>query len=199
MADTLDTYRQLADDFSARANAVPPADWDRQSPCSEWKARDVVVHVVGVARSNLARLEGAPAASPGDLDAVYAAGVEAIGDPADPAALTAGWAATRAEMEAALADPERAGRVITTAMGALPFEVLVGRFVATDLLVHTWDLARAAGLDERLNQNAVAHAYEGLKPMDAMMRGPGFFAPKVDPPPGADLQTEFLCFLGRPV
>ncbi|MFZ0121265.1 MAG: hypothetical protein WAN20_03420 [Pseudonocardiaceae bacterium] len=56
---------------------------------------------------------------------------------------------------------------------------------------------RATGLDERINADAVGHAYEGLKPMDAMMRGPGMFKDKVTPPPGADLQTEFLCFLGR--
>jgi len=43
----------------------------------------------------------------------------------------------------------------------------------------------------------VAHAYEGIKPMDAMLRRPGVFADKIVPPEGADLQTEFLCFLGR--
>jgi hypothetical protein len=32
-----------------------------------------------------------------------------------------------------------------------------------------------------------------------MLRQPGAFGPKVDPPAGADLQTEFLCFLGRRV
>jgi hypothetical protein len=33
--------------------------------------------------------------------------------------------------------------------------------------------------------------------MDAMLLGPGRFKDKVTPPAGADLQTEFLCFLGR--
>jgi hypothetical protein len=55
------------------------------------------------------------------------------------------------------------------------------------------------GGDERLDQDAVAHGYEGIKPMDAMLRRPGAFGPKVDPPVGADLQTEFLSFLGRTV
>jgi hypothetical protein len=49
----------------------------------------------------------------------------------------------------------------------------------------------------RINADAVGHAYEGLKPMDGMLRGPGTFKDKVMPLAGADLQTEFLCFLGR--
>lgn len=31
-----------------------------------------------------------------------------------------------------------------------------------------------------------------------MIRMPGVFGPKVEPPPGADLQTRLLCFTGRP-
>ena len=83
--------------------------------------------------------------------------------------------------------------------GPMPAEQLIGRFVATDLLVHTWDLARAVGGDETLPTDVVENAYSGLKPMEAMMRRPGVFGPAVPAPEGADLQTEFLCFLGRPV
>jgi hypothetical protein len=35
--------------------------------------------------------------------------------------------------------------------------------------------------------------------MDAMIRQPGVFGPKIDPAEGDDLQTEFLKFLGRAV
>ena len=76
---------------------------------------------------------------------------------------------------------------------------IIGRFICNDMLVHTWDLARVVGGDESLNQDAVAAAFSGLKPLDAMIRMPGVFAAKVEPPAGADLQTEFLCFLGRAV
>jgi hypothetical protein len=65
-----------------------------------------------------------------------------------------------------------------------------------DLLVHTWDLARAVRADERLDEDSVSRAYEALKPMDAMIRQPNVFGPKLEPPLGADLQTEFLYFLG---
>jgi uncharacterized protein (TIGR03086 family) len=179
MSEVFDRYRALADDFSARVNTVSAADWSNQSPCEEWKARDVVAHVIGVHRHFLSLLDATP---------------EPSGDPGD---LVAAWAAVRSDVETALADPDRAGRVVETPFGAMPFEVFVDRVMSVDLLVHTWDLSRATGLDERINAEAVGHAFEALKPMDAMLRGPGRFKDKVTPPAGADLQTEFLCFLGR--
>ena len=47
------------------------------------------------------------------------------------------------------------------------------------------------------NEELVRQAYDGLRPMDAMIRQPGVFGAKLEPPAGADLQTEFLYFLGR--
>jgi uncharacterized protein (TIGR03086 family) len=84
-------------------------------------------------------------------------------------------------------------------MGPMPAEQLIGRFISTDVLVHTWDVARAVGGDESLPLDIVAGAYSGLKPMDAMLRMPGVFGPKVAVPEGADVQTEFLGFVGRTV
>lgn len=179
MFEVRDRYCTLADDFSTRVDTVPAAAWSNQSPCEEWKARDVVAHVIGIHRHFLSVLDGTP---------------EPSGDPGD---VVPAWAAARSDVETALADPDRAGRVVETPFGMMPFEVFVGRFMSVDLLIHTWDLSRATGLDERINADAVGHAYAGLKPMDAMLRGPGMFGDKVTPPAGADLQTEFLCFLGR--
>jgi hypothetical protein len=71
------------------------------------------------------------------------------------------------------------------------------QFVCMDMLVHTWDLARAVGGDERLDERSVQEAYETLKSMDAMIRQPNVFGPRLEPPPGSDIQTEFLYFLGR--
>ena len=83
--------------------------------------------------------------------------------------------------------------------GPMPAEQIIGRFMSMDILVHTWDLARAVGGDEQLDADAVERAYSGLKPMDAMIRQPGIFGPKIEPAEGDDLQTEFLKFLGRSV
>jgi uncharacterized protein (TIGR03086 family) len=79
----------------------------------------------------------------------------------------------------------------------MPAGEMISRFMSMDVLVHTWDLARTVGADEHLDEDSVRLAYDALKPMDAMIRRPGVFGPKLEPPAGADLQTEFLYFLGR--
>jgi uncharacterized protein (TIGR03086 family) len=66
-----------------------------------------------------------------------------------------------------------------------------------DTCIHTWDLARAVGGDERLDPDVVRLSWEMLEPMDAMLRRPGVFGPKLDAPADADEQTRLLYFLGR--
>jgi uncharacterized protein (TIGR03086 family) len=94
-------------------------------------------------------------------------------------------------------EPEAAATLVDGPTGKMPAGEIIGGFVTMDLLVHTWDLARTIGADERLDEDSVRRAYEGLKPMDAMIRQPNVFGPKLEPPIDADLQTEFLYFLGR--
>ena len=182
MSDVLDRYRLLAADFEARVNAVPDSAWDNQSPCTEWTARDVVAHVTNNARRINAQVNGQEPPEP------------VAGE--DP---KAAWAETRALIEGILSDPDKSSVNVNGPMGPMPVEMLIGRFMCTDILVHTWDLARATGLDETINADAAAMAYKGLQPMDAMIRQPGFFGPKVPCPEGANAQTQLLTFLGRQV
>lgn len=70
-------------------------------------------------------------------------------------------------------------------------------FSTPDVLIHTWDLAWAAGIDVKLDGDLVRETYDALLPMDAMIRAANVFGPKVEPPAGADLQTTLLCFTGR--
>lgn len=180
MDDVRQGYRKVASGFDTAVKAVAPGRWDARSPCEEWNARDVVAHVVSGHRGVIAGVRGG---EPTDLGA---------GE--DP--VTAWEEASRA-MDGITADPESLAKEIDGPTGKMPAGEIIGRFVTMDLLVHTWDLARAVGADEHLDENAVRDAYESLKPMDAMIRQPKVFGPKLEPPPGADLQTEFLYFLGR--
>ncbi|MGH8999816.1 MAG: TIGR03086 family metal-binding protein [Acidimicrobiia bacterium] len=180
MSDVLDRYRILADDFDRRVAGAAGA-WDRQSPCDEWTAGDVVAHVVGVHRHFLCGLDGTE---------------EPTDEPDDVAAA---WADARVDLEAALADPDRSTRAVESPFGHMPFEQLVGRLLSVDLLVHTWDLARATGGDEAINEEFSGFALSGLRPLDGQFRGPGMFKPAIDPPAGADNRTQLLSFLGRQV
>ena len=67
--------------------------------------------------------------------------------------------------------------------GEQTFESLVCRLLCADTLLHTWDLARATGQDDRLDPAAVAAALEFLGPLDEAIRRPGGFAAKIEPAP----------------
>jgi uncharacterized protein (TIGR03086 family) len=103
------------------------------------------------------------------------------------------------EVLAAMDDPGTAGIAVPGPMGEVAFKPLMGGVMLHDLLVHTWDLARATGQDERLDPEAVRSALAKMRPFDDLLRGPSMFGPRIDPPAGADEQTQLLCFLGRPV
>ena len=180
MSDESQRYRLIADGFDARVSATPRGGWDAPSPCSEWKARDVVGHVVGNHRWLAATVRGGEA--------------KAMGEDEDPAEA---WRSAYATVVELTDDPTAMAALVEGPMGKLPFEQMLGRFVCMDVLVHTWDLARAVGADEQLDKDSVATAFEAMKPMDEQIRQPGVFGPKLEPPVGADTQTEFLYFLGR--
>ena len=180
MSDVQDSYRRVSDGFDAVVAAVTPEQWGTKSPCEEWKARDVVAHVVEGHRGVIAGVRGGES--------------KPLGENEDP---KQAWAEARQGMADITGDPAALAREIDGPTGKMPAGDIISRFVTMDVLVHTWDLARAVGADERLDEDEVRVAYDTLKPMDAMIRMPRVFAAKLEPPAGADLQTEFLYFLGR--
>jgi uncharacterized protein (TIGR03086 family) len=111
--------------------------------------------------------------------------------------LVALWPPARAAISEALDDPALASKTVRGMFGEQPFESLVGRLLCADTLFHTWDLARATGQDEQLDAEAVLRTLEFLQPIDEAIRRPGGFGPKIEPPAGADSQTELLSFGGR--
>ena len=180
MSEVAERYGRIADAFTARVEGVPPGSWTAASPCEGWTARDVAKHVIDTTRLFLTRLNG--------------------GDPAPPDSdedLRASWEVESQAVRAALADPARAATPIQGLGGEQPFEDVIGTVLCADTLIHTWDLARATGQDDSLDEEGREKALAFLTPHDEMLRGPGAFGPKLDPGPDADAQARFLCFVGR--
>jgi uncharacterized protein (TIGR03086 family) len=178
MADeVIERYTKLADQFGARVEAAADDAWDKPAPCEGWTARDVVTHVTDSQRGLTEAITGTRP-----------------GTPSDP---KADWRETYAAFKDAINQPGALEKVVPGPFGDMPAAMVIGRFLSTDALVHTWDLARAVGGDERIDAEAVTQAYSGLKPMDAMLRQPGVFGPKVESAADADEQEELLNFLGR--
>jgi uncharacterized protein (TIGR03086 family) len=180
MSEVAERYASIADGFSARLSRMTEDRWPLQSPCTEWTARDVVVHVIDTHRRVLAALGDVPATG--------------LGPGADR---EREWSSATDAIRTVLADDARASQTVGGMFGEQPFEALVGRLLCADTLIHTWDLARATGQDERLDAGACVTALEFLLPIDEAIRRPGGFAPKLEPPAGADAQARLLSFAGR--
>lgn len=170
----------LIEGFDRRVQATPTDRWAHPSPCERWTAKDVVDHVI----SNFVGIcngLGAGDSSPQDSEDIVSR-----------------WNAARDRFLRAVETADLSTQ-LPGPMGPMSAIDVIGRLIATDVLVHTWDLARAVGGDEQLDEEAVRFAYSALAPLDQMIRVAGVFGPRIDVGDDADLQTQFLSFLGRKV
>ena len=181
MTDAAARYRGVAAAFTERARAVPPERWDDPAPCEGWVARDVVRHLIEWLPAFFFGTWGLPPLEAPSVDD-------------DP---VGAWVALDGAIQAALDDPEVAGSERDTRMGRASFEATIDTICTGDVLIHTWDLARATGLDERLDLDEVHRMLEGAEPMDEALRSSGHYGPKVAVPDDADEQARLLAFLGR--
>jgi uncharacterized protein (TIGR03086 family) len=181
MESTADRYRKVAGGFSRRVREVPTGAWDNPAPCEGWVARDVVRHLVEWMPGLFFRTAG--------LDPPV---IPSVDD--DPAGA---WEALDAALLAALEDPEVAATEFDSQAGRHSVEAAIDMFGISDILIHTWDLARATGLDEVLDPDEVHGLLVGMEPMDAVLRESGHFGPRVEVPPEADEQTRLIAFTGR--
>jgi len=113
----------------------------------------------------------------------------------DPAAA---WGELAAALQAALDDPAVAGQEFDAGPpGRLTVEAAVGMLVTADVLIHTWDLARAGGRSVTLDPPTVAELEAGMEPLDEMLRASGHYGPRVPIAADAPAQDRLLAFMGR--
>jgi uncharacterized protein (TIGR03086 family) len=168
MNDVLGDHRQACDAFTAIARQVDVARrWASQSPCTEWDARAVVEHVIGFHDVLILRPLETKPSRPKD----------------DPVAR---WTITVDALFDALAQP-----------GAMDDKTGLVGVLTTDVLVHSWDLAKAAGvpvtLDPRLCRIGLDRALAHME----QFAGSDKFAPSVVVPDDADVEDRLLAFFGR--
>lgn len=182
MTDIADRYRRAASRFTARVNEVPDGAWERPAPCDGWVARDVVRHLVEWIPAFLSSA-GGPALPVGP----------SVDD--DPAGA---WAALDNGIQSLLDDPVASATEIShPRAGTHRLDEAIGMFFLGDVVVHTWDVARATGLDETLDPDIVHDMLVGMEPLDEMLRASGQYGPRVDVPADADEQTRLIAFTGR--
>lgn len=177
-----DRYRRVGGRFSETVANVPSGSWDAPAPCDGWVARDVVRHLVAWFPPFL---EGG-------------AGISIPVGPSVDADPVAAWTTLHEAVQSVLDDPATAAKSFSHPQaGDHPLDQAIGMFFLGDVLLHTWDLARATGLDERLDPDEVSAMLAGMLPMDAMLRQSGHYGPRVEVPDDADEQTQLIAFVGR--
>ncbi|MER5933449.1 TIGR03086 family metal-binding protein [Streptomyces sp. NPDC002054] len=173
--------------FGDRVHAVREDQWGASTPCTEWTVRDLVNHVTGE------QLWIPPLVTEGRT-------VEDVGDAldgdllgADPAAA---WDRAAAASHAAFAEPGALDRTVRLSYGPALGSAYCSELTA-DCVVHTWDLSRAIGADDRLPDGLVEFSIKEVMPYADGLAASGMFAPPVEIPAGADAQTRLLALLGR--
>jgi uncharacterized protein (TIGR03086 family) len=181
LSNIAERYRNVAGQFTRRVMAVPDVAWDNPTPCEGWVARDIVGHLV----------EWLPAFFFGTWDIEFSPGPSVDDDP--PGA----WNAVSSTIQSSLDDPVVAQRERDNHMGHTTFEQTIDMICTNDILIHTWDLARATGLDETLDPHEVHRMVEGIEPLGDALEQSGQYGPRVAVPPDADEQTRLIAFVGR--
>ena len=175
-----DRHRRVAAGFGAAAAGT--RDWDAPTPVPEWVARDVVAHLVGWFPPFLRDGSGIELPS----------GPSVADDPA------AAWEHHSAALQAVLDDPATTERVFAHVhMPEMPVPDAVDRFYTTDVLMHTWDLARASGLDDGLDPDECEAVLAGMLPLDEVLRSSGHYGPKQPVDDDASPVLRLMAFVGR--
>jgi uncharacterized protein (TIGR03086 family) len=179
-----DLLPRAAAGFGKRVQAVPDGSWDDPTPCDRWSVRDLVGHLVSEHLWAVPLLDGATTGSVGDrFDG------DVLGD--DP---VAAWDAA---IEASLACWAHTGHDTVVHLSSGPTSA--GEYaqqMLLDLTVHAWDLARGAGLAERLDPTCVRDVLDDVRPKAEQWRRAGIFGDPVDVD-SEDPQDQLLGLLGR--
>jgi uncharacterized protein (TIGR03086 family) len=170
----------------SRLEAITAPDWEKVTPCSEWNLRELVNHVVGL-QHRIARLVCAGSVEEyvttrdddwigGDHLAAWHDGVRALDAAID--------AAHSLDFTVAYRVPMSARDVIGLA--------------GFDTAIHTWDVSRAIGFDEQLDEGLVEFALGYMNRLREDARLATYFPePAAKLPAGASSQILLLHLAGR--
>ena len=185
MAAAIEMYRRSVEEFGQRVMAIGAGDWPHPTPCTEWSVRDLVRHLVYEELWTPPLLAGATLAEVGDRFEG-----DILGD--DP---QVAWKEAAAHAVAA-ATPGTLSRTVHLSFGDFPGREYLGQLTA-DHTIHAWDLARGLNADDRLDPELVQFVYDFMAPQADQWAAAGVFAPAVDVPADADVQSKLLALSGR--
>lgn len=179
--DWLALQKQAHREFGVRLGAV--TDWNAPTPDADWTVRDLVSHVVE-------EQQWVPHLLAGSSIADAQRRIQPLGED-----LRAEWrlyslAATSA-WDAAAPDTR-----VNLSYDTVPVSDYL-REQVSDVAIHSWDLARAVGADETLDDTLVEAVWTVFEPQRDTLSASGLFAAPLPLPPDAPLQLRLLALTGR--
>lgn len=178
-------FERAMDGCEGVLRRVPADRWDSPSPCEGWSGRDVAVHLITEIRWGADLVTG-------DERSASASPQTALDNEVPP---IIAWETARRGLEE-VCPPEVLDLKVHWPFGEHSVERGLGLF-SVEILIHTWDIARSADLDVRLDPDLVREHLARLQRVGHLLRGPGMYGPDLPAPPGADEQERLLAFLGR--
>lgn len=185
LLETAELYTRCDAAFTARVQAVG-GRWAAPTALPGWDVRALVHHIVVEERWAPPLFAGLTIDEVGDL---------AHGDQLVPDPLTGAADASKNALAAVLGDGAL-DRTVHLSFGDLP-AAEYARQLAADHLVHAWDLARALGVDDRLDADAVQTVLDWFGTTEDLYRELGVIGPRVPVPDDADAQAQLLARFGR--
>jgi len=173
-------------EFDARVGQIGDHQWQAPTPDDDWTVRDLVNHVVSEDLWAQPLLAGSTIADVGDLFDGDVLG-------ADP---RSAWAAASAGAVRAVKQDGAMDRIVHLSFGDVPGSEYTLQLFA-DHLIHAWDLARAIGADEHLDEELVASCASWFGPVEDAYRSAGAIAARPPVADDADAQTVLLACFGR--
>lgn len=183
-ANVIELLPRGAAEFGSRVHLVSQGRWDDPTPCTEWTVRDLVNHLTSEHLWVPDLLAGKHIEDVGNRYDGDVLGDDPVG--AWDAAIQASLAAWTTASE---------DQTVHLSFGDAPAHEYAEQMLA-DLVIHAWDLARGAGLDEHLDGLVVDHVYSYVEPRAAQWSGFGVFAEPV-PVQSDSLQDRLLGLTGR--
>ncbi|MFN2490391.1 MAG: TIGR03086 family metal-binding protein [Actinomycetota bacterium] len=181
-----DLHRRAVEEFDRHVRAVEDDQWHLDTPCSDWDVRALVNHLVNEDRWTPPLMDGETIEDVGDrFDG------DLLGDA--PKGI---WEEASKEAMVAVQAPGAMERIVHLSFGDHPGSEYAWQLFV-DHLIHAWDLARGIRGDDKLDPELVEICYERSKPEEDALKSFGVFGDKIEPPPGADRQTQLLAIFGR--
>jgi uncharacterized protein (TIGR03086 family) len=172
-ADLLDLYRRTGD--WASSIVTQATDLSAATPCDEWTVRDLLNHMLDTQRYFAGSARGEDVAPPG---------------PNPPDLLS----------DDPVADVRKAQQDVAAAYGQEGVVEKTGPALGiafTDLLLHTWDLARATDQDATMPTGLAEASYDFIHGRFTDEQRKGMFKPEVPVGADASAQDRLLGYMGR--